>query len=217
MTSIHLHGILAKEFGKEMVLNIRKPKEIFNAIDCNKPNFIKRVFDLAKEGIHYSIIVDGQNIKEMTELSVSKQCNRIDIVPAIVGAGPAIAIIGLVALIAGTVAEMALVATLGSMLLGIGLQMMLAPKPKPEQRPEATVSGLQDSFVFSSKANLAQQGIPVPVGYGRLRVGSAIIQSTIKSYPQKVYTPEAMQTSAPINSTNTTNPTSQAIISSITK
>ena len=206
MTTVYLHGILAKEFGSEMILNIRKPKEVFTAIDCNKPNFIKRIFDLAKEGVHYSIIADGQNIKEATELSISKQFNRIDIVPTIIGAGPAIAIIGLAALIAGTVAEIALVATLGSMLLGIGLQMMLAPKPKPEQRPEANVGGMQESFVFSSKANLAQQGIPVPVGYGRLRVGSAIIQSTIKSFPQK-YKPNLALEENP----QSTNQTTQAI------
>jgi hypothetical protein len=51
-------------------------------------------------------------------------------------------------------------------------------------RPESVVNSAKQSFLFSSKANTAEQGIPVPVGYGRLRVGSAVIQSTIKSYPQ---------------------------------
>jgi predicted phage tail protein len=46
------------------------------------------------------------------------------------------------------------------------------------------VNSAKESFLFSSKANTSEQGIPVPVGYGRLRVGSAMIQSTIKSYPQ---------------------------------
>jgi len=65
----------------------------------------------------------------------------------------------------------------------MGIQMMLAPKPKMD-RPESVVNSAKQSFLFSSKANIAEQGIPVPVGYGRLRVGSAVIQSTIKSYPQ---------------------------------
>jgi predicted phage tail protein len=76
--------------------------------------------------------------------------------------------------------------TLVSVGIGIammGLQMMLAPKPKME-RPSADVNSAKQSFIFSSKANVVEQGIPVPVGYGRLRVGSAVIQSTIKSYPQ---------------------------------
>lgn len=181
MTTIRLHGILAKEFGKEMYYKIRKPKEVFNAIDANKPNFIKRIMDLFKEGIHYSIVVDGADIKDIHELNVTKQPKYIDIVPAIMGSGR---VGGAILTIIG-VALMFVNVGLGAAVLGIGLQMMLAPKPKPEQRPEANVSGMQESFVFSSKANLAQQGIPVPVGYGRLRVGSAIIQSTIKSFPQK--------------------------------
>ena len=65
----------------------------------------------------------------------------------------------------------------------MGIQMALAPKPKMD-RPSADVNSAKQSFLFSSKANVAEQGIPVPVGYGRLRVGSAVIQSTIKSYPQ---------------------------------
>lgn len=215
MTSIHLHGILAQEFGKEMCCKIRRPKEIFNAIDANKPNFIKRIVDLCREGIHYSIVVDGIDVKEIHELNITKEPQRIDLVPAIVGSGRVggaiLAVIGAVLIATGFGTP------IGYLLLGTGLQMMLAPKPKPEQRPQSEVSGLKESFIFSSKANLAQQGVPVPVGYGRLRVGSSIIQSTIKSYPQKLYTPEAMQVSTEINSTNSTNPTSEAIISSITK
>jgi len=77
-------------------------------------------------------------------------------------------------------------ATLVNIGVGIammGIQMALAPKPKMD-RPSADVNSAKQSFLFSSKANTAEQGIPVPVGYGRLRVGSAVIQSTIKSYPQ---------------------------------
>jgi len=31
---------------------------------------------------------------------------------------------------------------------------------------------------------VASQGAPVPVGYGRLKVGTQVIQATVKSYPQ---------------------------------
>lgn len=202
MTTVRLHGILAKEFGAEMCYKIRRPKEIFNAIDANKPNFIKRVMDLFKEGIHYSIVVDGEDIKEIHELNVTKEPDCIDIIPAIMGSGK---VGGAILTIVGA-ALMFVNVGLGAAVMGIGLQMMLAPRPKPEQRPEAVVSGLQDSFVFSSKANLAQQGIPVPVGYGRLRVGSAIIQSTIKSFPQK-YKPNLAMEENP----QSLNQTTQAI------
>ena len=36
---------------------------------------------------------------------------------------------------------------------------------------------------------MASQGAAVPIGYGRLKVGSQVIQATIKSFPQH-QTPE---------------------------
>lgn len=190
MTIIRLHGILAKEFGEEMYCNIRRPKEVFAAIDANKPNFIKRITELLQEGIHYSIVIDGMDVKEITELSVLKQFNKIDIVPAIVGTGPLVALIGAAVMIAG--ATSALAVGIGAVILGIGLQMTLAPKPKSSERAEATISARNESFAFSSKANLTQQGSPVPVGYGRLRIGSSVIQTTVKSFPQKYLQDTAM-------------------------
>jgi predicted phage tail protein len=81
------------------------------------------------------------------------------------------------------IAQNAILSQLAVSVVMMGLQMALAPKPKMD-RPSSDVNSAKQSFLFSSKANTAEQGIPVPVGYGRLRVGSAVIQSTIKSYPQ---------------------------------
>ena len=36
-----------------------------------------------------------------------------------------------------------------------------------------------ESYIFSTPDNLVQQGQPLPLGYGRLRVGSQIISSSI--------------------------------------
>ena len=33
---------------------------------------------------------------------------------------------------------------------------------------------------------MAVQGSPLPIGYGRLRVGSHVIQASVKSYPGEV-------------------------------
>jgi predicted phage tail protein len=81
---------------------------------------------------------------------------------------------------------------------------MLAPKANMSQ-PSSDVSAAKQSFNFSSKANVAEQGIPVPVGYGRLRVGSAVIQSSIKSYPQAFKPEDAVDAENSQSLTNTTN------------
>lgn len=203
MMNVTLHGILAKEFKKTFCLEIKRPKEVFDAISCSYGNFRNRIVELAHQGIHFVLLVDGKKITTMEELSIASDNQQIDIVPLVCGAGRAgmiIAVIALGVLTAG--AGFAIGAGMGAAFFGsaaglvgqslvsigvgiamMGIQMALAPKPKMD-RPSADVNSAKQSFLFSSKANTAEQGIPVPVGYGRLRVGSAVIQSTIKSYPQ---------------------------------
>lgn len=192
MTLINLHGILAYEFKPSLYMAINKPKEVIDAVTSRFDFFRKRINELAEQGVHYSIIIDGEKIQHLDQLNISKRPKQIDLIPTICGSGPIAAVVGGLA-IAGFASTAAGAAFLGAyatfavsaglMIAGLGLQMMLAPKPEM-QRPESTVSGAKESFLISSKANVADQGSPVPVGYGRLRVGSSVIQSTIKSYPQ---------------------------------
>ena len=58
---------------------------------------------------------------------------------------------------------------------------------------ETVVGGDSKSLMFSSsQINLAAQGSPLPIGYGRLKVGSSVIQSSLKSLPQTINSLEAM-------------------------
>jgi len=190
MTAITLHRILAIEFGKTMNMDIRKPKEVIDAITMNKPSFKRRIIELAQQGIHYSLVIDGEDVKKREQLEIKKKILQIDIVPIICGKGPLLLVIGPILMAIGTFAEISattatILTTLGGMALSIGLQMVLAPKPETKKL-ESTVGASKQSFLLSSKANLASQGNTVPTGYGRLRVGSANIQFCVKSYPQKL-------------------------------
>jgi predicted phage tail protein len=166
MTKINLHGILKYEFGEIMPLSIDRPKEVIDAIDSIKKNFRARIYELARENIHFNIIVDGESIKNINQLEMKKNFKQIDIVPII--AGGAFWVVVQIALL----------------VISIALQMMMRPKPPKPQQLTSEISGSKQSFMIATKGNLTQQGTPVPVGYGRLRVGSNIIQTSIKSYPQ---------------------------------
>ena len=201
MTIINLHGILAYEFGKAFTMYIEKPKQAIDAIDANKTSFKKRILELSEQGIHYAILIDGESVGETHQLEIKKEITVVDITPVICGQGATalITAIGTALGTAGTAGAIgtALVTAAGtatSLASFIGgalnmiavtlIQQALAPSNKP-QRTEARISGAKESFLISSQGNLAQQGIPVPVGYGRLRVGTSIIQTTVKSYPQR--------------------------------
>jgi predicted phage tail protein len=168
MTKINLHGILKYEFGEVIPLNITRPKEVIDAIDSIKKDFRTRVYQLARENVHFNIIADGESVKNFNQLEMKKNFKQIDIIP----------------IIAGAIDPVTIAIQIAILIASMAIQMAMRPKPPKPQQLQSEVSASRQSFLISSNTNLAQQGIPVPVGYGRLRVGSYVIQSTVKSYPQ---------------------------------
>ena len=181
MTNIYLHGILAQEYGKVFKYHIAKPKDALKAIDANREGFIPRILQLQKEGFLYDIIVDKQKVVSAHQLEIGG-VERIDIVPAIVGS----AFLG----IGKAVAWLFSGKILANIVVAVGLaaiQYALTPKPDlgmPEQqRLSAEAAAKKSSYIFSTEINTAEQGTNVPLGYGRLKVGSSVIQSSMKSFP----------------------------------
>ena len=223
MTKVRLHGILAKEFGEFFSFKLGKAKDVIRAIDANKKNFIKRINDLGKQGFNYTLVVDGKKVSDLSEIEIKKEHKNIEIVPMIAGSGVDPITIGLLiqaalgsatagagiaaggglagALAGGGLSLAASSFAIGTIALAavsIGLQMLLAPKPDAGPPISATTKAFSESFSFSNKANVAAQGTPVPVGYGRLRVGSQVVQYSSKSFPQSESSTQAM-TANPFN------------------
>jgi predicted phage tail protein len=201
MTSITLHGILAKEFGESFKMKIYKAANVIKAIDVNRKNFNKRIFELSREGFNYTMIVDGKKITELEELNIQREPQEIHLVPLIMGSGGVIiagAIFGAAAVTAGGVAGF-VAGAINMVIISVvsmGLQMLLAPKPEAPAPISASTKAMSESFAFSNKVNVATQGVPVPIGYGRLKVPSQVIQMSIKSYPQNQESISAMQQNA---------------------
>ena len=173
MTKIKLHGILAKEYGEIFNMKISKPRDVIKAIDCNRSGFRKRVVDLQKQGFVYDILVDKKRMTKESFLN-SKSPHQIDLVPVIVGSG-----LPLLEVILIDVAQVA-----------ISYALM---DPGTLDGGEATVGSTKGSLLFQGgNANVASQGSPIPIGYGRLKVGSQIVQSSVKSFPQSIESSKVM-------------------------
>jgi predicted phage tail protein len=247
MTKIYLHGILEKEYQKFFCLNLKNASDLIDAIDCNRQGFKARLINLQNKCFFYDIIVNKKRVKSFQDLK--EKPKRIDLVPAIAGAGIFSAIGAVVSAVlapitavtsfvgqtlsagfsaltgslgggagaaagAGTAAKGA--GVFGSIAKSVGLAAiasMLAPKPDlglpAQQEISAVANALTQSYIFSSKTNLAQQGSFLPIGYGRLKVGSAVVQSCIKSFPLIVPDEKALQSNTFISkSTNIDAPIS---------
>jgi predicted phage tail protein len=101
------------------------------------------------------------------------------------GAGSALAGVGAAGgLFGGAAAAGATLPFLSTALFGIGASLVLGGVAQLLS-PAPTFSGLErgkeaarlESFTFSGVVNTTQQGMPVPVCYGRAYVGSAVISS----------------------------------------
>ena len=193
MTEVVLHGNLGVKFGKNFKCKISSVREVFDFIDANRPGFSECLKKLSQQGMHYALILDGKKLSDMKEINNKKNIKKIDIVPAVLGKGPiavgigsTIATIALSsALAAGTISLTTfIVASVVIAVVSMALQMMLAPKPPEAPSIEATTRALQQSFYFANKANIAEQGNTIPVGYGRLLVSSYVIEACNKNFPQ---------------------------------
>lgn len=168
MTIVKLHGILGKEYGHTFKLNIGNPKHILQAIDCNRKGFMKRLVDLQSDGQGYEIIINKKRTSEPSEIELHKKPETIDLVPVIVGSSGV---------------ELLLIEKLFFAIVFATISYALTPKPEVDAL-EIQAGANTQSLIFSNRVNVASQGSPVPIGYGRLKVGTQVIQATIKSFPQ---------------------------------
>tara|TARA_A100001201_G_scaffold44864_1_gene45870 strand:- start:1320 stop:1979 length:660 start_codon:yes stop_codon:yes gene_type:complete len=69
----------------------------------------------------------------------------------------------------------ALGGTIGIGLVLTGIAQVISPQPSLDSTLDESVQ--LESFTFSNVVNTARQGMPVPIAYGRLFVGSAVLSS----------------------------------------
>jgi len=84
---------------------------------------------------------------------------------------------------AGTVAAMSAISTavgsIGVSLVLGGIAQALSPTPAISSLERGKEAARLESFSFSGIVNTSQQGLPVPIAYGRVFTGSGVISSAL--------------------------------------
>ena len=198
MTQVNIHGILGVEYEKSFLMKLGSSRNILKAIDANRNGFIKRLIALQQEGLMYDIIINKKRVTKGEEMDAFKNPSRIDLVPTICGTG------------AG--AGAAIFKAVAMALVSAAISYALTPK-QDTAALEVTAGANRQSFIFSNIVNLASQGAPMPLGYGRLKVGSQVIQASIKSFPQYQRVNEALSLRA--GGVDVSDPSSRVITSEV--
>lgn len=197
MKTIILLGELGKRYGRKHLLDVKSPAEAVRALCVNFKDFAGFVSTSTERGVGYRVMNMRESLTEDRLHEPASQ--RITIAPVVVGASffkklfsGVGAILTGAALIAASILYPPLGAavlfgttTLATVAFSVGVSLalggvaqMLAPQPKfdgPSEQDQAN----QPSYVFNGAVNTTAQGQAVPVGYGRMIVGSAVISAGV--------------------------------------
>ena len=179
MTRIKIEGYLGKLIGNDWKLKVRNFRELFSALDTNSEGSFR--MSMLKCHQRFAIFCNGSVVDSSSFLDQNIQDKEVLIIPVLSGSG----VVAAAALTAGTAIAPTLaykvVAFVTNSIIGaaisFGLTFLMSKLLAADDPQQANTS----SFVFGTAQNVASQGAVVPIGYGRMRIGSNVISSSLSS------------------------------------
>jgi predicted phage tail protein len=158
MVNVKLHGVFENFIETNWDLNVKSIIEVFQAIEANTGKLISTLGNINEYISYFMIYVDDKIVApEYLNSPILKRNSKVEVVPLILGSAEQI-IIGLILLAIST-----------------GIQMLITKLLTPESPTDIkTVSRL-----FSGYENVSLRNVSIPIGYGRLKIGSIVISNYI--------------------------------------
>ena len=223
MKVVKVYGALRERLGQcRFELDVATPAQAIKALCVNFPGLDKWLIDSEQDGVGYRVRVGKQQAtpEDLSVLALPWSEREVfSITPVVAGAGRgfgsvivgialiAVAVLNPVVGFSAAAGGFAVIgtatATVGTSLaiaagtIGIGLTLsgvaqMISPTPKSGFELEE--ANRIQNFSFSGITNTSQQGLAVPIAYGRVVVGSAVISSglDVDHSPSEEVTPESL-------------------------
>ncbi|EOY8403959.1 tail assembly protein [Enterobacter asburiae] len=186
MRTIRLYGILGSTFGREFKLSVASPKEAVRALCVIVPGFERFLNTSKQRGLTYAVFSGKRNLND-DELSMDQSSADIRIAPVILGSkrgGVFQTILGVALVAVGAVASYFGGGAVGVPLMQFGAAMALGGvvqmlSPQTTGLASKQSADNKASYAFGGVTNTTAQGNPVPLLYGRRRIGGAIISAGI--------------------------------------
>lgn len=192
MKVVKVYGALRKRLGQcRFEFDVATPAQAIKALCVNFPGLEKWLIDNENNGVGYRVSISKEKVTEqdMAPLFMPFSDREVfSITPVIAGAGRGAGqIFAGLGIIAASVfipglglglggALVTKVGLLGGALLLQGISQAISPQPDSGLERGREAAKLE-SFVFNNVVNTSKQGLPVPIAYGRLFVGSAVLSS----------------------------------------
>jgi predicted phage tail protein len=163
MKNIFLHGELASKFGEHIKLDVSSCAEAIRAIFVNYPDLKKYIDKKQSEGVYYAAGYSQDDpIETEGELNFSTK-KDIHIFPAPAGSMASLAMMGVTSFI------------------GAAINSKIA-KSFEEKDDGSPLKVQSKSYLIEGQSNRSFQGGNIPLGYGRMKLGSSVISSATLNY-----------------------------------
>ena len=197
LRTVRLYGKLGARFGRIHRLAVASAAEAVRALCALRPGFERELMTSREKGVGYAVFLGKKNLRA-EQLGEKTDGRDIRIAPVVTGAGfgkifsvvLGVTLIAVASIITGGASVGAMMtfetglmagalSNVGFMLMMSGVTQMLSPQPKGL----STGNGVSNepSYAFNGVVNTTAQGGPVPLGHGRMIVGSAVISAGIYS------------------------------------
>ena len=194
MTRIVLGGAMGRIQGKEYFFDVSTPREALNMVNANKPGFINQIRRNIDIFQNYRVTLEYINGKiehlsndtYIMDKTGEIKCMRFT--PLLRGSGKqAGAIVGAIFIVVGcilyftpgfAVAPQVQDVGLGMILGGVGMTIsgVITALASPGSRK---VDDSEENYFFNGPVNTTEQAVPIPLVFGRCKVGSRVISSSI--------------------------------------
>lgn len=188
MVNVRFYGSL-KQFGSEFRLDCKTPAEVVQALTSQIPKlrqFIQQGLFTVRVGREY---LDNRYLEQGLN-QLLKDNSTVHFTPVLKGskkAGLFQTIVGAVMVVVGAVFQQYYLVGAGIAMVAGGVAQMLTKMPPMSTGKDAE---RKQSTSFSNLSNMAAQGRPMPLAYGRIRVGSLIISQGVETMDIERQPPE---------------------------
>jgi predicted phage tail protein len=185
MKVVKVYGALRRRLGGRCRFEFHAdtPAQAIKALCVNFPGLERWLIDREGEGLGFRVTIGREKVTNHNAGDLTLPWSERDvfsITPVIAGAGDGagqiLAGIGLIALSFFVPFASAVLFNLGTAMVITGIAQLISPQPDLGFNNGKEAARLE-SFTFSGIVNTSKQGLPVPIAYGRVFAGSAVISS----------------------------------------
>ena len=172
MKKIILHGLLKKMFCDSFVVKANSIKDIFKCMASNAIDYSFKMNSLLKQQYGLALVIDGVFYHDM-EIDLDFYVKSASVIEIFICSGFNFLVFPAVV---GYLVKLTLLSVLKFILfvaVMVGISYLITYLMKPGDPRQIKTS----SFIFTGRDNVAARNTPIQLGYGRLKVGTSVINA----------------------------------------